>query len=143
MRKFAVVWLAVAVLIVMSSFSNVGLSNQLSACTPSCGGVVDKAPGEAFTVEIVFKNTGSTVGNWSVNVAFEGEEWMWKGTPQNLTLNASKSKTLTWRGNVPEDAPIDTVARLVVYYGNSFVALNWWIHVVPAAELTITSSTVK
>ena len=143
MRKLAVLWLTVAVLIVMSSFSKVGLSSQLSACAPSCGGVVDKASGEAFTVEIVFKNTGAAVGNWSVNVVFEGEKWMWKGTPHDLTLNASKSKTLTWNGNVPENATIDSVARLVVYYDDSFVALNWWIHVVPAAELTITSSTVK
>lgn len=142
MRKLALVWLAVAVLIVISNYSDVGLSDQLSACTPSCG-VVDKAPGEAFIVQIVFKNTGSTVGNWSVNVVFEGEKWTWKGTLQNLTLNASKSKTLTWNGSVPQDAPLDTVARLVVYYDNSFIALNWWIHVIPAAELTVTSSTVK
>jgi len=143
MRKFAIVWLAVAVLIVMASFSNVGLSNQLSACVPSCSSTVDKVPGDAFTVEIVFKNTGSTVGNWSVNVAFEGEKWTWKDAPQNLTLKASQTKALTWNGKVPEDAPIDSVARLVVYYDDSFIALNWWIHVVPAAELAIASSSVK
>jgi hypothetical protein len=94
-------------------------------------------------VEIVFKNTGSTVGNWSVNVAFEGEKWTWKDAPQNLTLKASQTKALTWNGKVPEDAPIDSVARLVVYYDDSFIALNWWIHVVPAAELAIASSSVK
>lgn len=143
MKKLAPVWLAVAVLVVMASFSNVGLSDQLSACAPSCGGVVDKTPGDSFTVEIVFKNTGSTAGNWSVNVAFEGEKWTWKGTPQNLTLKAFQTKTLTWNGKVPENATIDSVARLIVYYDNSFIALNWWIHVVTAAELTITSSTVK
>jgi hypothetical protein len=30
-----------------------------------------------------------------------------------------------------------------VYYDDSFKALNWWIHVVPGAELTIKSSSVE
>lgn len=110
----------------------------------ACGnGTVDKIPAQAFTVEITFKNTGKTDGTWSINVAFEGEEWIWIGTPQNLTLEPDKAKTLTWNGEVPANGTVDSVARLVVYYGDSFKALNWWIHVVPAAELAITSSTVK
>jgi hypothetical protein len=35
------------------------------------------------------------------------------------------------------------MARLIVYYDNSFVPLDWWIHVVPSAELAITSSTLE
>lgn len=136
-------WISVAVLIVMSGFSNVGLSNQLSACMPSCGGVVDKTPSCAFTVEIVFKNTGATEDTWSVNVAFEGEKWSWSGTAQNLTLKPDKSKTLAWNGSVPTDAPIDSTARLVIYYDDSYMPLDWWIHVIPKSELSITSNTVK
>ena len=143
MRRFALLWFAVTVLIAMSGFSNVGLSNQLSACAPSCSGVIDKAPSDSFIVEIVFKNTGTTVGNWSVNVAFEGEKWSWSGAAQNLMLKPDKSKTLTWNGTVPANAPIDSMDRLVVYYDSSHTSLDWWIHVVPGAELAITSSTVK
>jgi len=108
-----------------------------------CSGVVDKAPGEAFTVEITFKNTGQAVGSWSVNIAFEGEEWSWSGTPQNLTLRPCHKKTLTWNGNVPEDAPVNSIARLVVYFNGDFAPLDWWIRVVDAAELTIVSSNVE
>jgi hypothetical protein len=50
---------------------------------------------------------------------------------------------LTWSGNTPEDAPIDSTARLIVYYNDSFVPLDWWIHIVSGSELTITFSTVK
>jgi hypothetical protein len=107
------------------------------------GGVVDKAPCEAFTVKIAFKNTGTAEGTWAVNIAFEGDAWIWKGTSQMLTLKSGKTKTLTWNGTVPCDAPTDSVARLVVYYNNSYTALNWWIHVVSKAELAITSSSVE
>ena len=91
-------------------------------------------------MKITFKNTGKTEGTWSVNITFEDEKWTWNGTPQSLTLKSGKTKTLTWNGSVPIDAPIDSVARLIVYYDNSFVPLDWWIHVVPSAELAITSS---
>lgn len=112
----------------------------VSACT---SGIVDKTPGQAFTVEITFKNTGRTNGTWSVNIAFEGEKWTSIGTSQNLTLKPDKDRTLTWQGEVPSNATLDSVARLIVYYDDSFSALNWWIHVVPAANLAITSSTVR
>lgn len=94
-------------------------------------------------MEITFKNTGKTEGTWSVNVAFEGELWTWNGTSQILTLKPSKTKTLTWNGNVPCNASIGSIARLIVYYNESFMPLNWWIHVVSGAELTITSSLVE
>jgi hypothetical protein len=145
MRKmYVLLSLAVATLIIMAGFLARGSESQPLACL-ACGGggVVDKAQSEAFTVKITFKNTGSAEGTWSVNIAFEGEKWTWTGTSQSLTLKSSKTKTLTWNGTVPSDAPIDSVARLIVYYDNSFVPLDWWIHVIPGAELTITSSTVE
>jgi hypothetical protein len=144
-KRYALLSLALATLIVMVGFSAVGSDNQSSACL-ACGGyggVVDKTPCEAFTVKITFKNTGKTKGTWSVNIAFEDEAWTWSGTPKTLTLKPCHEKTLTWNGNVPQGAPIDSVARLVVYYDDSFEPLDWWIHIIDGAELTITSSTVE
>ncbi len=143
MRKLALLWVAVAVLVVMSGFSHVGIGEELKCDIPPSGGVVDKTPGGAFTVEIGFKNIGTTEGTWSVNVAFEGELWSWIGTAHTLTLKYGARKTLTWNGSVPVNAPIDSVARLVVYYGDSVKPLEWWIHVVPAAELSITYGVVR
>jgi len=145
MKKFALLPFAAAVLVILAGFSAVGSNSYQSLVCSACGGggVVDKAPCEGFIVKIVFKNTGKTNGTWSVNIAFEGEKWTWSGTPQTLTLKPCHTKTLTWNGTVPCDAPIDSITRLIVYYNNSFVKLDWWIHVVPKAELTITSSTVE
>ena len=75
-------------------------------------------------MKITFKNTGKTEGTWSVNIAFEGEKWTWTGTSQALTLKPCKTKTLTWNGSVPCDAPIDSVARRIAYYDNSFAPLD-------------------
>jgi len=108
-----------------------------------CEGTVDKKPGESFTIKITFKNKGTTEGTWKITVTFEGEDWTWKGEEKQLTLKSYKTKTLTWEGNVPEDAAIDTVARLVVYYDSEFATLNWWIHVIPDAELYIIDSKVS
>jgi hypothetical protein len=143
-RRYALLSLAVATLIIIVGFLAVGSASQSLSCF-ACGGggVVDKTQSEAFTVKITFKNVGKTEGTWSVNIAFEGEKWTWTGTTQSLTLKSCKTKTLMWNGTVPSDAPIDSVARLIVYYDDSFVPLDWWIHVVPGAELTITSSTVE
>jgi hypothetical protein len=145
MRKgYALSSLAVAVLIAAVGFSAIGSNDQSLACS-ACGGggIVDKTPEEGFTVKIRFRNTGDTEGNWSVNTAFEGEAWTWSGTPKTLTLEPCRKETLTWTGEVPEDAPFDSVARLIVYYDDSSEPLDWWIHVVDGAELTITSSTVE
>lgn len=141
-KKLALLSLAVATLIIMVGFSAVGSDDTL-ACLACGDGVVDKMPCEVFTVKITFKNTGETEGTWFVNIAFEGEAWTWSGTPQTLTLKPCHKKTLTWNESVPEDAPIDSMARLIVYFNNSFESLNWWIHIIDSAELTITSSTVK
>jgi len=143
-KKCALMSLAVAAIIIMFGFPTIISDNQSLAwlaCDDS--GVVDKTSGEAFTVKITFKNTGKTGGTWSVNIAFEGEAWTWTGTSQNLTLKPCHKKTLAWNGNVPEDTPIDSMARLIVYYDDSFEPLDWWIHVIDGAELTITSSTVE
>jgi len=142
-KRFTLLSIAVVALVIMASFSAVGLNNQSLTCLACGNGVVDKTPCEAFIVKITFKNTGKTEGTWSVNIAFEGEAWTWSGTPQTLALKPYKTKTLAWNGSVPCNAPVGSVARLIVYYNDSFAPLNWWIHVVPSAELTIASSTVE
>jgi len=144
-KRYALLSLAVAMLIIMVGFLAVGSDLNQSLTCFACGGsgVVDKTTCESFTVKIAFKNTGKTEGAWSVSIAFEGEKWTWIGTPQTLTLKPCKTKTLTWNGTVPCDAPTDSVARLIVYYDDSFVPLDWWIHVIPGAELAITSSSVE
>ncbi|MGQ9530735.1 MAG: hypothetical protein ACUVQX_03505 [Candidatus Bathycorpusculaceae bacterium] len=144
-RRFALLSLVLAVPIIIVGFSTLGFNGESLECL-ACGGdfgVVDKAPCEAFTVKIGFKNIGKSEGTWSVNIAFESETWTWSGTPQTLTLKPYKTKTLTWNGSVPCDAPIGSVARLIVYYNDSFVPMNWWVHVVSWEKLTITSSIVE
>ena len=143
MNRFSLLCLSMLMLIAVVGSSSVSIGDELSACLPSCSGVVDKAPGCAFTVEIMFKNIGSSEDTWSVNIAFEGENWFWSGAPQNLTLKPSCSKTLIWYGTVPVNATVGSVARLVVYYDDFHKALDWWIHVVPNSELSITSSIVR
>jgi hypothetical protein len=144
-KKFALLSLALITIIVTLGFSSMGSDNESLACLAcdDCGGVVDKAACEGFTVKITFRNTGKAEGTWSVNIAFEDEAWSWSGTPKTLTLKPCHKKTLTWNGTVPEDAPIDSIARLIVYYDDSFEPLDWWIHIIDGAELAITSSTVK
>jgi hypothetical protein len=143
-RKHAVVLMLAAVLmvVVVLNFSLAG-ANDSVVCSSAEKGVVEKAQGDSFTVTVVFQNTGRAEGSWSVNVVFEGDAWSWVGTSKNLTLAGDSQKTLVWNGAVPANATINSIARLVVYYGDSFKALDWWIRVVPAAELTIKSSNVS
>lgn len=136
-------YFSVAILMLMIGVLAANQPNEILMVSACASRIVDKTTGQAFTVEIAFKNTGKTDGTWSVNVAFEGEKWVWIGAPQNLTLEKDETRTLTWQGEIPANGTVDSVARLVVYYDDSFTALNWWIHVVPPAELAITSSTVK
>ena len=128
-------------MVVVVNFSVTGATDSIAVSSTEKG-VVNKGQGDGFTVKIVFKNTGKAEGTWSVNVVFEGESWLWKGEAQNLTLKGEAAKTLSWTGVVPSDAAVNSVARLVVYYGDDFKALDWWILVVPSAELTILSSSV-
>jgi hypothetical protein len=142
-KKYALLFLVAVLVVVVVNFSVSDTGNSLVFAHNQQDCVVDKAAGDAFTVTITFKNTGKTEGNWSVNIAFEDNSWSQTGTPQNLTLKPGETETLTWNGFVPANATVGSVARLVVYYDDSFKALNWWIHVVPGAELTIKSSIVE
>jgi hypothetical protein len=142
-KKYALLFLAAVLVVVIINFSVSNTGNSLVFAHAQQDGMVDKAAGDAFTVKITFKNTGKTDGNWSVNIAFEDEVWSQTGTPQTLMLEPGETETLTWDGVIPANATVGSVARLVVYYDDSFEALNWWIHVVPGAELTIKSSTVE
>jgi hypothetical protein len=107
-----------------------------------CKGAVKKRAGESFSVRISFKNKNNANGTWKITVVFEGEKWNWKGEEKQLTLDPFEKKTLTWEGTVPEDAETDSIARLVVYYNNDYTPLDWWIHVIPNPELSITYSQV-
>jgi uncharacterized membrane protein len=142
-KKYALLFLVAVLVVVIINFSVSNTGNSLVFAHNQQDGMVDKATGDAFTVKITFKNTGKTDGNWSVNIAFEDEVWSQAGTPQTLMLEPGETETLTWDGVIPANATVGSVARLVVYYDDSFEALNWWIHVVPGAELTIKSSTVE
>jgi hypothetical protein len=142
MKKVVLTSLFIALLVLVLRVSTCSSEQSLS-CIPSPGRLVDKAPGGLFTVEIVFKNTGGVTAQWSVNVEFEGAQWIWAGKAQSLTLQPSETNTLIWNGIVPSSAPMDSIARLIVYYGSSFKALDWWIHIVPSAQLSIVNSTVQ
>lgn len=143
--KCAVLSFAVAAVIIAFSLSSPILEEDRSLVCSACGNkkVVKKAPNETFIVMLSFENTGVSEGSWSVNVAFESEAWTWSGAPQDLTLKTCHTKTLTWTGRVPKDAPLNSLSRLIVYYDNSLEALDWWILVVEGAKLGITSSMVK
>jgi len=142
-KRYALLFLVAVLLFVTVNFSVTETGSPLVFAHNQQDGIVDKAAGDAFTVKITFKNTGKTEGSWSVNIAFEDEVWSQVGVSQNLTLESGETETLTWNGVVPVNATVGSVARLVVYYDDSFKALNWWIHVVPGAELTIKSSSVE
>ena len=142
-KRYALLFLVTVLVVVAVNFSITETSSPLVFAHNQKDGVVDKGAGDAFTVKITFKNTGKTEGSWSVNIAFEDEVWSQVGVAQNLTLESGETETLTWNGVVPANATVGSVARLVVYYDDSFEALNWWIHVVPGAELTIKSSSVE
>ena len=144
-KKYALLFLVALLIVFVFNFSvsDTGTSLVFAHDQQNGDGVVNKAAGDEFTVKITFKNTGSAKGNWSVNIAFEDEVWSQTGIAQNLVLNPGETETLTWTGAVPANAAVDSVARLVVYYNDSFKTLNWWIHVVPGAELFIKSSSVE
>lgn len=142
-KKYAPLLMVVVLVFAIVSFSGSDTGDALVFACDHDNDVVDKAAGDAFTVKITFKNTGETEGSWSVNIAFEDNSWSWTGNPQILTLEPEETEMLTWNGFVPANAAVDSMARLVVYYDDSFEALNWWIHVVSGAELTVESSTVE
>ena len=142
-RKYAILLFSALLIFVVISISLNDSVNSLVLSASQKEGFVNKAAGDPFTVEIEFQNTGKTEGDWSINIAFEGKSWFQSGIAQNLQLGVGKKETLTWNGFVPEDATPGSVARLVVYYDDSYKALDWWIQVTPNAELTIKSSSVE
>src|SRR3990172_2457275 len=141
-KKQVLLFVSIAMLIaVVVNFSMAGANDSIAVSSQDSG-VVQKGRGDAFTVTITFENTGRDQGSWTVNVVLEGASWSWKGTAKTLTLDGNEKKVLVWTGVVPANAAINSVARLVVYYDDSFKALDWWIRVVPASELNIKTSSV-
>ena len=141
-KKLSLIVFSAVLLIIMFNFSFTNATDPLEF-SEKRSEVVEKVQGEVFTVEIGFKNTGKNEGRWNISIVFEGEHWFQIGNSQYLELEPSEEKIMSWTGIVPTDAPLDSVARLVVYFEDSFKPLNWWIYVVPGAELTIKSSCVK
>jgi len=141
-KKLSLIVFSAVLLIIMFNFSFTNATDPLEF-SEKRSEVVEKVQGEVFTVEIGFKNTGKNEGRWNISIVFEGEHWFQIGNSQYLELEPSEEKIVSWAGIVPTDAPLDSVARLVVYFEDSFKPLNWWIYVVPGAELTIKSSCVK
>jgi len=142
-KRYSVLLLVALLAVVIVNFSRSDTTDSLVFAHEQDCNTVDKAAGDAFTVKIVCVNTGKTEGKWSVNIAFEDSSWVQVGAPQNLTLAPGETATLVWEGAVPANAAVNSVTRLVVYYNDSFKALNWWIHVVPGAELSVKSSIVE
>jgi hypothetical protein len=142
-KRYALLGVIAVLIVIAINFSITDTSDALTFATQPHESVVNKTPGGTFTVKITFKNTGETEGNWSVNIAFEDSSWVQVGTSKTLTLKSGSTETLTWTGVVPANAPVNSMARLVVYYDDSFKPLNWWIRVVPGGELTIKSSIVE
>ena len=142
-KRYSVLLLVSLLAVVIVNFSLSDTTDSLVFAHDQDCSIFDKVAGDTFTVKITFMNTGKTEGTWSVNIAFEDSSWVQVGAPQNLTLAPGETGTLIWEGVVPANATVNSVARLVVYYNDSFKALNWWIHVVPGAELSVKSSIVE
>ncbi|MGD8564915.1 MAG: hypothetical protein PVF96_01020 [Candidatus Bathyarchaeota archaeon] len=143
MKKKPIITLLIVSMVIVLNFTTGNSKNSGLTCSACDNGVVEKKPGETFIVKINFRNSGSTKGVWSVNIAFESESWSWTGTPHILSLRSDCRKTLIWDGTIPNNIQIGSIARLVVYYNDSHQPLNWWIHVINGAELSISSSVVK
>jgi hypothetical protein len=139
-KAFLFISVALGIAVILN-FWVAGASGNM-AISSQDKGVVQKCQGESFTVSITFQNTGGSGGSWAVNVVFEGDAWNWKGTDKTLSLTANEKKTLVWTGAVPSNAPVNSIARLVVYYDGSSQALDWWIQIALDAVLTIQSSSV-
>ena len=142
-KKYGMMLLSIILAVVIIGSSLVDTEESLVFAHNQDCSTVYKAAGDAFTVKITFKNTGKTEGTWGINIAFEDSVWSQVGESQSLTLISGQTETLVWNGVIPSNAAVGSVARLVVYYNDSFKALDWWIYVVSSAELTIKSSIVE
>ena len=108
---------------------------NISTANANCGvdisrnetGVLAKSRGEDFTVSITFQNTRKDEDISTVNVVFEVATWSWKGKQKILALDENEKETLVWKGSVPANAEKNSIARLVIYYGDSFKRLDRWI----------------
>ncbi|MGQ9566149.1 MAG: COG1470 family protein [Candidatus Bathyarchaeales archaeon] len=143
-------WLSIATLILIAtSFllimffaAPTGGATLNVQCEPTTN-IVNKRQGEAFTVNVKFKNIGNATGTWNVNISFESESnWSWRGTSQTLTLKPYKTATLSWTGNVPTNAEVGSTARLIVYFDDEIAPQDWWIYVLANAELKVIESEV-
>lgn len=141
-KKLVIMIFSTLLLLVILNLS-ITNANDILEVQEKTKNIVEKTQGEEFIVDIEFKNIGKNPGSWSINIAFEGDYWSQEGIPKDIELDPNEKKKLIWEGVIPNDAPTNTLARLVVYYDDTFIALNWWIHVVPGAELSIISSCVK
>jgi hypothetical protein len=141
-KKQSAMLLSIVLVIVIAVSFAVASADDAMLISATDSGVVGKSRGSTFTVSITFENTGSDDGTWTVNAVFEASSWSWKGTAKTLTLNDGERKTLVWTGTVPSNAALNSVARLVIYYDDSYKALDWWIRVTSNAELGIKTSTV-
>ncbi|MEJ5328426.1 MAG: hypothetical protein WHU54_09315 [Candidatus Bathyarchaeia archaeon] len=142
-KKYVVAFFIAVLIFAAAHLWTTEKSSTLTLANIYGDAVVNKIPGEPFKVSITFKNIGATEGSWMVNIALEGDLWSQAGIPKELHLNPGETATLTWNGTVPVNAPVDSVVRLVVYYDDSFTALNWWIRVISAAQLSIQSSSLE
>lgn len=137
--------------IILLAFGAIGVFYRLDSTQAASllvdvqsGGLVEKKPGESFTVKIAFENQGTASGKWKIAVTLEGEDWSWIGNEKQLFLKPHRRHTLKWSGAVPVQARVDSISRLIVYSDDGFVRLDWWIHVtaVPISELCIVDSEV-
>lgn len=142
-RKYALAFFIAVLAVVAVHLATTTESSVLTFANNYGEAVINKVPGATYKVSITFKNIGTSEGSWNVNIALEGSAWSQTGTPKVLRLRPGETATLTWNGTVPANAPVDSIARLVVYYDDSFKALNWWIRVVSAAQLSIQASSLE
>ena len=75
-KKTVFLSLSLVTIVFLAGFFALGSESQSLSCSACDIGVVDKKPREGFDVEITFKNSGTSKGTWSVNIAFEGDVWI-------------------------------------------------------------------
>jgi len=142
-RKYALAFFIAVLMVAALQLATTTESNVLTFANNYGEAIVNKIPGATYKVSITFKNIGASEGSWNVNIALEGSAWSQTGTPKVLRLRSGETATLTWNGTVPANAPVDSVARPIVYYDDSFKALNWWIRVVSAVQVSIQASSLE
>lgn len=134
MQKKTIAFVIIVLLLLIGAWGSLLIPRPTNATpfldmrTMCEGGTVDKTPGESFMVKIRFRNAGTIADTWKIAITFESNNWTWKSVERSLELDTGEKKTLIWEGKVPDNADLDSVGRLIVYYDDEFIALNWWIH---------------